>query len=89
MDLRIFFLNMSNLKLEPADSPCQKARLFVKLCWDGFVCLRNCFFPLVCVRSFKPPLKQSSMCNEKAEFSYGQPKEWIYMPKTILIEALC
>lgn len=43
-----FFKNMCNLKLEPADCPCQRNRIFVKFSWDGFVYLRNCFYPLVC-----------------------------------------
>lgn len=47
------FLNISSLELELElecrVSPCQGNRIFVNFCWDGFVYLRRCFFPLICV----------------------------------------
>lgn len=59
---------MSNLKLEPADSPCQRDRLFVKLCWDGFVYLRNCFFPLVVSEALNHHLNNHQCAMRKLNF---------------------
>lgn len=86
MDLRIF-LNIRNLELERTISSCQRNRLFVNFCWDGFIWGDVSFLQFVSYRSFKPPLIQSSLCNEKTEISYNL--KWIYMPRTALTEALC